>query len=83
MFGVVFFSFTLHGNSAHSDDNIKSCLLHDCVSYKVVYSISGKQKCMQKGGDCLVKHTGVHTTGLAMVVGTTVNPLRYNVCLSA
>lgn len=23
---------------------------------------------MQKGGDCLVKHAGVHTTGMAMVV---------------
>ena len=23
---------------------------------------------MQKGGDCLIRHAGVHTTGLAMVV---------------
>ncbi|OQR74732.1 zinc finger protein-like, partial [Tropilaelaps mercedesae] len=27
----------------------------------------GKQKCMQKTGDCLVKHAGVFTTGLQMV----------------
>ena len=26
---------------------------------------------MQKGGDCLVKHAGVHTTGMAMVVSRT------------
>jgi len=27
----------------------------------------GKQKCMMKSGDCIVKHPGVHTTGMAMV----------------
>jgi len=27
----------------------------------------GKQKCMMKSGDCVVKHAGVHTTGMQMV----------------
>lgn len=27
----------------------------------------GKQKCMMKSGDCVIKHAGVHTTGLQMV----------------
>jgi len=27
----------------------------------------GKQKCMMKSGDCIIKHAGVHTTGLQMV----------------
>ena len=29
---------------------------------------AGKMKCMAKTGDCVIKHAGVHTTGLAMVV---------------
>lgn len=28
----------------------------------------GKQKCLMKSGDCVVKHAGVHTIGLQMVV---------------
>lgn len=27
----------------------------------------GKQKCMMKSGDCVIKHGGVHATGMAMV----------------
>jgi len=27
----------------------------------------GKQKCMMKSGDCIIKHAGVHTTGMQMV----------------
>lgn len=28
----------------------------------------GKTKCMMKSGDCVIKHGGTFTTGLAMVV---------------
>jgi len=28
----------------------------------------GKSKCMMKSGDCVVKHPGIFTTGLKMVV---------------
>ncbi|KAF6020095.1 ZNF330 [Bugula neritina] len=43
------------------------CYFCSAVQKLPVCGACGKQKCMQKGGDCLVKHTGVHTTGLAMV----------------
>jgi len=28
----------------------------------------GKSKCMMKSGDCVIKHPGVFTTGLKLVV---------------
>lgn len=30
----------------------------------------GKVKCMMKSGDCVIKHPGVYTTGLQLVVST-------------
>lgn len=35
----------------------------------------GKIKCMLKTGDCVVRHPGVYTTGLGMVVSSL---LQYN-----
>ncbi|XP_067948328.1 zinc finger protein 330-like [Watersipora subatra] len=43
------------------------CYFCSSVQKLPVCGACGKQKCMQKGGDCLVKHPGVHTTGMAMV----------------
>ena len=38
---------------------------------------SGKQKCLSKSGDCLVKHGVVHATGLQLVVS---DERRFDVC---
>ena len=47
-------------------------LLHRLIYYVFIYfilSFAGKQKCMMKTGDCVIKHPGQYTTGLGMVVG--------------
>lgn len=33
----------------------------------------GKTKCMLKTGDCVIRHAGIYTTGMAMVVGNICN----------
>ena len=38
------------------------------VLQQLFVSNTGKQKCMLKTGDCVVKHPGQYTTGLGMVV---------------
>jgi len=43
------------------------CYFCSAVQKLPICGACGKQKCMQKGGDCLVRHAGIHTTGLAMV----------------
>lgn len=37
---------------------------------------TGKSKCMQRSGDCVVKHPGNYTTGLQMVVSYYGNTLH-------
>lgn len=37
------------------------------VSHALI-NVSGKTKCMMKSGDCVIKHPGVFTVGLQMVV---------------
>ena len=39
-----------------------------CLFVCQVIYYTGKTKCMQKSGDCVVKHPGSYTTGLQMVV---------------
>ena len=40
------------------------------ANYDVWYLFTGKQKCMMKTGDCVIRHPGQYTTGLGMVVCT-------------
>ena len=48
-------------------ENTKLSYRYDCLhSFKIL--AAGKQKCMMKSGDCVIKHPGNFTTGLNMVV---------------
>jgi len=43
------------------------CYFCGAVPKLPVCGACGKQKCMMKSGDCIIKHPGVHTTGMQMV----------------
>ncbi|KAL1110501.1 hypothetical protein AAG570_008029 [Ranatra chinensis] len=43
------------------------CYFCQCVQRLPMCAHCGKIKCMLKTGDCVVKHTGIYTTGLGMV----------------
>lgn len=43
------------------------CYFCNSIPKLPVCGACGKQKCMMKSGDCVIKHPGVHTTGMAMV----------------
>jgi hypothetical protein len=44
------------------------CYFCQSVQRLPVCAECGKMKCMMKSGDCTIRHPGVFTTGMAMVV---------------
>lgn len=47
---------------------IQPCPIEKFLVLIPIIVFSGKQKCMMKSGDCVIKHAGNFTTGLGMVV---------------
>lgn len=43
------------------------CYFCNVIQKLPVCGHCGKQKCMMKSGDCVIKHAGTHTTGMQMV----------------
>ncbi|XP_014786560.1 zinc finger protein 330 homolog [Octopus bimaculoides] len=43
------------------------CYLCGAVQRVPICAQCGKSKCLMKSGDCVIKHPGTHTTGMAMV----------------
>ncbi|XP_072039355.1 zinc finger protein 330-like [Amphiura filiformis] len=51
----------------HRQKNRAFCYFCSAVQKLPVCAHCGKTKCMAKGGDCVVRHPGLHATGLGMV----------------
>lgn len=54
------------------------CYFCQSVQRLPICAQCGKIKCMLKTGDCVVKHPGVYTTGMGMVVSIILTPIYSN-----